>query len=388
MLDQAGTASDLASMSLSGSYSQDRIWIRAIAAEADTGTTGQLTPTAGWSQLMQSSTTGTPIASNIIATGEFCFRNGTETETSDPTFANGTNTDNANILFGLVLNSSQVYDEVASGGVLTGGLNYANAVIQESSNGGVNIGFSNDTFTFIFNETASGGVEVSCKSLNLTEVELVSQGGVVVSPNNDATLITENVSSGGILLAGNNFYIISFDEFMTGGITVSCASVNYTEFVIIPNSGLLANSSSQVTSISENLATGGSIIGGESLYAFANNEQMNGGVLLDGEHIQFAILKEIMRGGCKIRGAVRISVKKTPRKAKPKFAKGEKVFVRCSKLCCHVLQKVRKIERNKNAFIYDCGIGSFTESNILSIEEFSILKGTSLGNALCVRRSE
>lgn len=81
------------------------------------------------------------------------------------------------------------------------------------------------------------------------------------------------------------------------------------------------------------------------------------------------------------------SLYKAPKRVLPKFAKGEKVFVRCSKLCCHVLQTVKRIDKNQNTFIYDCGIGSFAEKNILSIEEFARLKGTPIGNALCVRRS-
>lgn len=94
----ANDNADPGSMSATGSLDAPHLWVRAIGVETDNTTAGTLTPTAGWTAMTGTGTTGGGAATNVSVRAEFKVANGTASGTSDPTLVSA---DCASVLVGL-----------------------------------------------------------------------------------------------------------------------------------------------------------------------------------------------------------------------------------------------------------------------------------------------
>ena len=94
----ANDGADPGSMSATGSLDVPHLWVRAMAGESPDATVGTLTPTAGWTSIPGSGTSGGGAETNISVRGEFKVLSGTASGTSDPTAVSA---DWASVLVGI-----------------------------------------------------------------------------------------------------------------------------------------------------------------------------------------------------------------------------------------------------------------------------------------------
>lgn len=390
--EAAATNNNPAAMSLNGSYTGDHIWIRAMGVETDLATVTGFQPTDGWSLFKTSATSGSTADTNIIAVGEFAFRYGQSSGTSDPSFKVGMSSDQSSILFGLTVLNNQTYNEFPTGGAKVDGIPQIAKIASITTSGGATLnGTINLQNTSDF--TASGGVQLSGASIDYFISEFTASGGILLNGECDFIDQFDEIGFGGIVVNGFNNEFIIQNPFMDGGVSLNGSAEIYAFEETSIFGGIIASGESLISEVFEAITDGGVVVNGEAFVDFTYNVEPIKGCILSGNIEVIATYNLIFLGGCVLNGKTPQGIKNTSIKIpiikiEPKYAVGDKVYVRCSKMCCHVLQAIKFIDRNENIFIYDCGIGQFTENNVLSIQEFEKLESSVKKDLLCARRTE
>jgi hypothetical protein len=116
----ANDASDPGSMTVTGVLDTPHLWVRFIAVKQSNTNAGNLTPTAAFTSIPGSGTTGGAATSNMTIRGEFQVGTGTTSDASNPTLISA---DSANIMAGLAATlpggSTTAVGTLINGGILS-----------------------------------------------------------------------------------------------------------------------------------------------------------------------------------------------------------------------------------------------------------------------------